>query len=61
MVQRREYPIRLEINGRKITKVVIDPHYEVRHTGVINDKLILELVRLLHKGTFPVQGTDVRF
>lgn len=46
-MKRREYPIFLTINGRKITKVVIDPHYEVRHKDSITDEIILELVRTL--------------
>ncbi len=46
-VKRREYPIFLIINGRKITKVVIDPHYELRHKDSIDDDIILKLVRTL--------------
>jgi len=46
-VTRREYPIFLTINGRKITKVVIDAHYELRHKSSINDDIILSLVRTL--------------
>lgn len=44
---RRSYPIFLTINGRKITKVVIDPHFEVRHKDSINDDIILDLVKSL--------------
>ncbi len=47
LVKRREYPIFLIINGRKITKVIIDSHYELRHKGSINDDIILKLVRTL--------------
>lgn len=46
-MSRREYPIFLTINGRSITKVVIDPHFELRHRDSINDEIILELVWLL--------------
>jgi hypothetical protein len=46
-MERREYPIFLIINGRKITKVVIDPHFELRHKDSINDDIILKLVRTL--------------
>ncbi|MEK6705043.1 MAG: hypothetical protein AABZ06_04595 [Bdellovibrionota bacterium] len=49
---RREYPIRLTINGRRIIKVVIDPHYEVNHSSSINDAVILELVELLTGSSF---------
>ncbi len=44
---RREHPIFLSINGRRITKVVIDDHYEIRHKSSINDEIILSLVRTL--------------
>ena len=47
IVSRREYPIFLIINGRKITKVIIDPHYELRHKDSVNDDIILQLVRTL--------------
>lgn len=60
-MKRREYVVKLEVNGRKITKVIIDPHYEEKHTKSINDELILELVKLLHKGAFPVQEQDEGF
>jgi hypothetical protein len=44
---RREYPVQLTVNGRRIVKVVIDPHYELKHRASIHDGLILELVSLL--------------
>ncbi len=44
---RREYPLKLTLNGRSIRRVLIDSHYEVRHAGSITDALILKLVRLL--------------
>jgi hypothetical protein len=31
MARRREYPLRIMVNGVQITKVVIDPHYEDNH------------------------------
>jgi hypothetical protein len=46
MIVRRHYPIDIIVNGRKIIEVVIDPHYEERHSDTINDPLILELVML---------------
>jgi len=50
--KRREYLAKITVNGRKINKVIIDPHYQLKHSGVITDKLILELVKLLDKGPF---------
>lgn len=49
---RREYPVRLTINGQRIVKVIIDPHYELKHGSSINDAVILNLVRLLAGGRF---------
>ena len=47
MNNRRSYPIKMTVNGKGINEVVIDPHYEEKHSGTINDDLILELVLLL--------------
>lgn len=44
---RREYPLRLILNRRTVRRVLIDPHYEIRHAGSMTDDLILDLVRLL--------------
>lgn len=41
---RRHYSIRLTVNGRLIEEIVIDPHYEEKHSKAINDELILHLV-----------------
>ena len=44
----REYLLRIEINGRKLNKVIIDSHYEQKHADSMNDVLILELVKTLN-------------
>ena len=49
---RREYLMRITVNGRRISKVVIDPHYELKHSRSIHDETILNLVRLLDGGRF---------
>jgi hypothetical protein len=46
-MKRREYAVRLSINGRKIEKVIIDLHFEIKHRASIDDQVILELVKLL--------------
>ena len=46
-MKRREYDVRLVVNGISIKKVIIDPHYEKKHAKSINDKLILNLVKTL--------------
>ena len=61
MEPRREYGIFITVNDRKITKVIIDSHYQAKHQSSINDEIILGLVRLLNKGTFPVQDKNGSF
>lgn len=47
-LQRRTYAIRpITVNDRKIVQVVIDAHYEQRHSKSISDALILALVTQL--------------
>ena len=60
-MKRREYSIKMRVNNRSITKVIIDPHYEIKHSKYLNDKIIIELVRLLDQGIFPVQDRDETF
>jgi hypothetical protein len=43
--------LQIILNGQRLTKVVIDAHYEMKHSKSINDELILELVRLLNGRT----------
>jgi len=52
---RREYDISITVNGRQIMKVVIDPHYELKHSDSVSDEVILQLVGLLNGGVFPTQ------
>lgn len=44
-MSRREYPISINVNGLFITKLIIDPHYELKHSDSISDELIIELVK----------------
>lgn len=60
-MDRRTYSIEIKINGRRITSVVIDPHYERKHRRSINDELILELVGLLDGLYFDSDDEDGRF
>ena len=53
---RREYRLRLIVNGQQINRVMIDGHYEVKHSKVMNDPLILELIRTLNGRTFAVEA-----
>ena len=46
-MKRREYSVSIVVNHIRITKVIIDPHYEEKHAASISDELILELVKTL--------------
>ena len=46
-MSRREYDICIEVNDRRINKVIIDPHYEEKHSESITDEIILVLVKML--------------
>jgi hypothetical protein len=46
-MSRREYDINIVVNRRRITKVIIDPLFEERHSESISDDIILELVKTL--------------
>lgn len=58
---RREYPIRLIINGRRISKVIIDSHYELRHSDSVDDSVILNLVSMLSGGNFEPESESGNF
>lgn len=38
-----EYPLKLTVNGRSVTRVLIDQHYKVKHPE-LSDPVILDLV-----------------
>jgi hypothetical protein len=46
--KRRVYSIEpITVNSVEVTEVIIDPHYEEKHSSSINDQLILKLVKQL--------------
>lgn len=57
-MSRREYDISITFNGIEISKVFIDPHYELKHAESINDELILDLVRLLDGSDIAEDSVD---
>jgi hypothetical protein len=57
-VSRREYDISITFNGIGINKVIIDPHYELKHSESINDELILELVKKLDGADIAEDSVD---
>lgn len=52
MNKRRDYKISITVNSRDVTRVVIDPHYELKHGDSVDDEVILSLVQLLDGKTF---------
>lgn len=57
-MSRRVYPTKLVINGRALENVVIDPHYEEKHSDSVSDEIILSLVKLLDGKTFGPVDVD---
>jgi hypothetical protein len=57
-MSRRIYPIDMEINERRLKSVVIDPHYEEKHSDSVDDQIILQLVGLLNGKIFKPLSTD---
>src|SRR6266480_7313527 len=53
----RYYPLNktIMVNGREIDEIVISSHYEKNHSAYMKDEIILELVKTLDGGTFPVE------
>ena len=60
-MERREYNIRMMINGRKIKKAIIDPHYEIKHSSYLNDQIILRLIKKLDNQFFEVVDIDLPY
>ena len=46
-MKRREYGIDILVNRRRITKVIIDTHYEKKHSATVDDQIILKLAETL--------------
>jgi hypothetical protein len=55
---RRTYDVKLNINGRDLDTVIIDPHYEEKHADSVNDETILTLVKQLDGRTFGAIDKD---
>ncbi|MCK5882668.1 MAG: hypothetical protein KAG61_03185 [Bacteriovoracaceae bacterium] len=49
---RREYKVKLTVNKKSISKVIIDDHYEENHSESIDDDIILKLVKDLDNRLF---------
>ena len=49
------------VNDRPINEVIIDPHYEEKHSESISDEVILALVRKLDGRIFDPDDMDDEF
>lgn len=55
---RHEYELKITINGRKLSRVIIDQHYKEKHSSTVNDHTILELVKTLNDEVLPVDREE---
>jgi hypothetical protein len=60
-VKRREYDISIIVNQKRISKVIIDPHYEEKHAESISDEIIIRLVKDLDGREFEPDEEDPPF
>lgn len=60
-MSRREYKTDIVINEIRITKIVIDPHFEEKHQSSINDELIIQLVESLDGGEYEPEAINSNF
>ena len=60
-MERRSYSVNITVNDKKIRTIIVDPHYEKKHSTSISDDLILELVRLLDGGDFSPEAVEESF
>lgn len=61
MSERRDYKIAITVNSRAIMRVVIDPHYEIKHGDSVDDDIILSLVQMLDGKTFTPEAEQDGF
>jgi hypothetical protein len=61
MNERRDYKISITVNSRAVNRVIIDPHYELKHGDSVNDEIILSLIQMLDGKTFTPEVEDDGF
>lgn len=59
-MKRPEYRLKLTVNERRITKVIIDQHYAAKH-AYLTDAAILEMVKQLDGQVFPIEEIHGKF
>lgn len=61
MSSRTEYFLSIQINERRLNRIIIDQHYLLNHADSMNDELILELVKTIDGGFYDVDSEDSLF
>jgi hypothetical protein len=59
--ERRNYPINLVLNGIFISKIIIDPHYELKHKESISDALIMDVFLSLNGSVFELEDRKNKY
>ncbi len=60
-MDRRKYATDITVNGKKIYTVLIDAHYEAKHSASIDDDLILKLVNQMDGWETEPDSQDSQF
>ena len=55
---RRSYPINIRINRSIYSEIIIDPHFELKHSESMDDEIILALVQNLDGRELEPISTD---
>jgi hypothetical protein len=56
MNEPKSYPFNAVINGNMISEILIGRHYLEKHSGYMNDELIIELANCLDGRMFPLDS-----
>ncbi len=60
-MKRTEYPLNLNINKKRITKIIIDQHYKEKHDDHMSDKIILDVLREIDGSVFDIIAEDEEY
>lgn len=60
MSDRKEYDLNVMINGRTLSRVIIDQHYKDKHSEV-TDEIILGLIREINGDNFDIESENNGF
>ena len=55
-MDRKEYALKIRINNRDLSRVIIDQYYADKHADSVDDQTILELVKTLDGEVFLIEA-----